>query len=193
MTKKTTPVKDNDLIRDFQNGNKLAFDELVIKYQCRVARVVRRFVHDPSEALDITQESFIKAYKALDKFQFNSSFYTWLYRIAVNTAKNHLISNVRKMPDLDYDPKDLDNISKTDVYDYSSPERMLMSDEINVLFNEEVEKLPVELRTAIQLRDIDGMTYDQISNVMGCPIGTVRSRIYRAREVIGTKFDCKFR
>jgi RNA polymerase sigma-70 factor, ECF subfamily len=189
----TKELKDDEIIREFQKGNTLVFDELVIKYQCRIARVVTRFVHDPSEALDITQETFIKAYKALDRFQFNSSFYTWIYRIAVNTAKNHLIANGRKLPDLDYDVRDLDNISKQDISEYSSPEKMLICEEINSIFNHEVEKLPIELRTVIQLRDVDGMTYDQIANVMGCPIGTVRSRIYRAREVIGSKFDPLYR
>lgn len=186
--------KDHELIVEFQKGNKLAFDELVVKYQCRVARVVTRYVNDPSESLDITQETFIKAYRALDKFHFNSSFYTWLYRIAVNTAKNHLIASGRKLPSFDSDSKDLDNISKTDINsEYCSPENLLISEEINTIFHDEVEKLPIELRTAIQLRDVDGMTYDQIAHIMGCPIGTVRSRIYRAREVIGGKFDPAYR
>lgn len=190
----TKVKKDNELIEEFKEGNKLAFDELVIKYQCRIARVVTRYVNDPSESLDITQEAFIKAYRSLDKFHFNSSFYTWLYRIAVNTAKNHLIANGRKLPTFDGEPKDIDNLSKGETnVEYCSPENLLISEEINTIFHDEVEKLPIELRTAIQLRDVDGMTYDQIAHIMGCPIGTVRSRIYRAREVIGGKFDSSYR
>jgi len=176
---------DLHLIHEVQRGNKQAFDALVLKYQYRVFKLVSRYISDPSEVLDVTQEAFIKAYKAIDQFRGDSSFYTWLYRIAVNTAKNNLISKGRRVPESDYEISEIEQfLSKNNVKEYSTPERTLMYDEMEHIFFNIVDTLPSDLRSAIMLREIDGMSYDEISAVMGCPVGTVRSRIFRARESI---------
>ncbi len=179
---------DMHLISEVQNGNKQAFDALVLKYQYRVFKLVARYVADPSEVLDVTQEAFIKAYKAIDNFRAESSFYTWLYRIAVNTAKNYLISKGRRVPEADYEVSDMEQfLSKANVKEFSTPERTLIYDEMEHMLFDIIDDLPSELRTAIMLRELEGLTYEEISEIMGCPVGTVRSRIFRAREAIERK------
>ncbi len=181
---------DLHLVKEVQGGNKQAFDSLVIKYQYRVFKLVARYINDPSEVLDITQEAFIKAYKAIDHFRGDSSFYTWLYRIAVNTAKNHLIARGRRVPISDCELSEIEQfLSRRDVKEYSTPERSLICDELEHMLLEIIDGLPGELRTAIMLREMEGLTYDEISEVMGCPVGTVRSRIFRAREAIERKIE----
>ncbi len=181
---------DLHLITEVQKGNKHAFDTLVLKYQYRVFKLVARYISDPSEVLDVTQEAFIKAYKALDHFRGDSSFYTWLYRIAVNTAKNHLISRYRRIPESDYEISEIEQfLSKANVREYSTPERTLIYDEMEHMLSDIIDELPSDLRTAILLREREGLSYDEIAAVMGCPVGTVRSRIFRARESIEKRIE----
>lgn len=181
---------DLELIAEVQKGDKSAFDSLVLKYQYKVFKVVARYVSDPSEVLDVTQESFIKAYNALDKFRGDSSFYTWLYRIAVNTAKNYIISKGRRIPESDYDISDVEHfLPKSVSKEFATPEGVIICDEIEHVLYDIIDELPSDLRTAIILREIEGLTYDDISAVMDCPVGTVRSRIFRAREAIDKKLD----
>lgn len=181
---------DLHLIHEVQQGNKHAFDTLVLKYQYRVFKLVARYINDPSEVLDVTQEAFIKAYKAIDHFRGDSSFYTWLYRIAVNTAKNHLISRGRRVPESEYEISEIEQfLSKANVKEYSTPERTLIYDEMEHMLFDIIDDLPSDLRTAIMLREIEGLTYEEIAEVMGCPVGTVRSRIFRAREAIERKIE----
>lgn len=181
---------DLHLILEVQSGNKHAFDALVLKYQYRVFKLVARYISDPSEVLDVTQEAFIKAYKALDNFRGDSSFYTWLYRIAVNTAKNHLISRGRRVPESELEISEIEQfLSKRDVKEYSTPERTLICDEMEHMLFDIIDDLPSDLRTAIMLREMEGLTYEEIAEVMGCPVGTVRSRIFRAREAIEKKIE----
>lgn len=181
---------DLHLIAEVQKGNKHAFDTLVLKYQYRVFKLVARYISDPSEVLDVTQETFIKAYKALDHFRGDSSFYTWLYRIAVNTAKNSLISRGRRIPESVLEISEIEQfLSKSNVKEYSTPERTIIYDEMEHMLFEIIDDLPSDLRTAIMLRELEGLTYEEISEVMGCPVGTVRSRIFRAREAIDKKIE----
>lgn len=176
---------DKHLIQEVQRGNKQAFDALVLKYQYRVFKLVARYISDPSEVLDVTQEAFIKAYKAIDQFRGDSSFYTWLYRIAVNTAKNNLISKGRRVPESDYEISEIEQfLSKNNVKEYSTPERTLIYNEMEHILFDIIDDLPNELRSAIMLREIEGLTYEEIAGIMDCPVGTVRSRIFRAREAI---------
>lgn len=181
---------DLHLIAEVQKGNKQAFDTLVLKYQYRVFKLVARYISDPSEVLDVTQETFIKAYKALDHFRGDSSFYTWLYRIAVNTAKNNLIARGRRIPESVLEISEIEQfLSKANVKEYSTPECTIMYDEMEHMLFEIIDDLPSDLRTAIMLRELEGLTYEEISEVMGCPVGTVRSRIFRAREAIDKKIE----
>lgn len=181
---------DLHLIAEVQKGNKQAFDTLVLKYQYRVFKLVARYISDPSEVLDVTQETFIKAYKALKHFRGDSSFYTWLYRIAVNTAKNNLISRGRRIPESVLEISEIEQfLSKANVKEYSTPERTIMYDEMEHMLFEIIDDLPSDLRTAIMLRELEGLTYEEIAEVMGCPVGTVRSRIFRAREAIDKKIE----
>lgn len=181
---------DLHLIRAVQDGNKQAFDSLVLKYQYRVFKLVARYISDPSEVLDVTQEAFIKAYKAIDNFRGDSSFYTWLYRIAVNTAKNHLIARGRRVPESDFEISELEQfLSKSNAKEYSTPERTLIYNEMEHMLFDIIDDLPSDLKTAIILREIEGLSYEEIAEVMGCPVGTVRSRIFRARETIERKIE----
>lgn len=181
---------DMHLIHEVQRGNKQAFDALVLKYQYRIFKLVARYISDPSEVLDVTQEAFIKAYKAMNQFRGDSSFYTWLYRIAVNTAKNHLISKGRRVPESDYEISEIEQfLSKSNVKEYSTPERTLIYDEMEHILFDIIDDLPSDLRSAIMLREIEGLTYEEIAEVMGCPVGTVRSRIFRAREAIERRIE----
>ena len=176
---------DENLVKQTQRGNKAAFNLLVIKYQHRVAKLVSRFVHNHAEAEDVVQDAFIKAYRAIGNFRGESQFYTWLYRIAVNTAKNHLVSRNRRPPASDLDVEEVETMSVgARMTEIATPERNMLADEIAATIKRVIEELPEDLRTALTLREFEGLSYDDIANAMGCPVGTVRSRIFRAREAI---------
>jgi RNA polymerase sigma-70 factor, ECF subfamily len=177
---------DQELVERAQRGDKQAFGLLVEKYQRKLARLLSRFVRDPAEVEDVTQEAFIKAYRALPKFRGDSAFYTWLYRIGINTAKNYLMAAGRRAPtSTGVDSDEAESLEEGEqLRDINTPESLLLSREIGDTVNATMEGLPEELRTAIQLREIEGMSYEDIAQIMNCPIGTVRSRIFRAREAI---------
>ncbi len=176
---------DLELIEATRSGDSRAFDVLVMRYQSRISKVVGRFVRDQSENLDVCQEIFIKAYRALDKFRGDSSFYTWLYRIAINTSKNYIISQGRRLPDIDINIEDMDRfMNKNSPRESGTPEKLLMRDEIEHIVYDTIEHLPKDLKTAIMLREMDGLSYEEIADIMHCPVGTVRSRIFRARAAI---------
>lgn len=180
---------DNELVVRVQRGDKAAFDLLVLKYQRKIMRLVSRMVRDQAEVEDVVQEAFIKAYRALPQFRGDSAFYTWLYRIAINTARNWLSSAGRRpsAPSA-IETEDGETFDETDnLTDISTPESVLASRQVAAAVNEAIETLPDELRTAIVLREIEGMSYEDIAQSMGCPIGTVRSRIFRAREAISAR------
>ncbi|AUB80946.1 RNA polymerase sigma factor RpoE [Candidatus Thiodictyon syntrophicum] len=176
---------DQALVLRAQAGDKRAFDLLVLKYQQKVANLIGRYVRDQSEVLDVTQEAFIKAYRALAGFRGESAFYTWLYRIAVNTVKNHLVAQGRRPPTDDVDAQTAEQLEGGGrLRESATPERQLLTDEIARTVQQALEALPEDLRTAIVLRELEGMSYEEIAATMECPIGTVRSRIFRAREAI---------
>lgn len=176
---------DLDLVKRVQAGDKSAFDLLVRKYQHRIGAVVYRFVPDHAESQDVTQEAFIRAYRALGNFRGDSQFYTWLYRIAVNTAKNHLVAMKRRPPMADIAAEDAEHYAGAGrLHDHDTPEHQLLRQEIERTVSDTVAALPGELRQAITLREVDGRSYEEIAQMMQCPIGTVRSRIFRAREAI---------
>ena len=188
MTKK---IQDHNYIEKTLHGDNQAFDELVLKYQHRLVKLVGRYVRDPNEVFDIVQDTFIKAYRALSHFRGESAFYTWLYRIAINTAKNHAMEKGRRPPDHDIDITDAEAIitNRPNLKEYNSPERMLICDEIEARVIDAMDHLPEDLRTTIILREMEGFSYEDISEVMHCPIGTVRSRIFRAREAIDNQVN----
>ncbi|MBI3898605.1 MAG: RNA polymerase sigma factor RpoE [Gammaproteobacteria bacterium] len=176
---------DQKLVARVQRGEKAAFDLLVRKYQHKVIKLVARYVRDRAEVEDVAQEAFIKAYRAIGGFRGESAFYTWLYRIAVNTAKNYLDSQGRRPPNTDMEVEGAELIESGEhLRDQATPERSLLTDEIARTVSRAIESLPEDLRTAIMLREIEGLSYEEIAQVMECPIGTVRSRIFRAREAI---------
>jgi len=176
---------DWELVLRAQAGDKRAFDLLVLKYQQKVANLIGRYVRDQSEVLDVTQEAFIKAYRALAGFRGESAFYTWLYRIAVNTVKNHLVAQGRRPPMDDVDAQTAEQLDGGGrLRESATPERQLLTDEIARTVQQALDALPEDLRTAIVLRELEGMSYEEIAAAMECPIGTVRSRIFRAREAI---------
>jgi RNA polymerase sigma-70 factor (ECF subfamily) len=180
---------DQELVLRAQGGDQRAFELLVVKYERRIARLLSRMIRDQSEIEDVSQEAFIKAYRALPSFRGESAFYTWLYRIAINTAKNHL-STLGRRPVLsaEYEDEDGDSVDAASlVPDFHTPETELSNKQIVSTVNEAVDALPEELREAITLREMDGMSYDEIAAAMDCPIGTVRSRIFRAREAIANR------
>lgn len=180
---------DQVLVDRAKQGERQAFDQLVSKYQRRLLRLLVRIVHDPAEAEDVVQETFIKAYRGLRHFRGDAAFYTWLYRIGVNTAKNHLARLARRAPTAtgtDAEQADAQERSEL-LHDISTPESMLASKQIAETVNAAIDALPLELRTAIVLREIEGLSYEEIADVMACPIGTVRSRIFRAREVVAER------
>ncbi len=184
-SKASSASVDAELVKRVQAGDKSAYDLLVRKYQSKIINLVSRYVKDPSLAMDVSQEAFIKAYKGLPKFRGDSAFYTWLYRIAINAAKNHLVSQARRQPDIAVDAAEAEQFSDAVLLrDNDSPEHVLLSEEIREHVIEVISGLPDDLRQAITLRELDGMSYEAIADVMGCPIGTVRSRIFRARERI---------
>ncbi len=180
---------DQQLVVRAQAGDKRAFELLVIKYQRKVERLLSRIVRDEAEVEDVAQESFIKAYRALANFRGDSAFYTWLYRIAVNTAKNYLIGKGRRAPtSTEFDAEEAEGFEEASgLRDIATPDAQLMSKQIGEIVNRTIDALPEELKTAITLREIDGMSYEEIAQIMDCPIGTVRSRIFRAREAVATQ------
>jgi RNA polymerase sigma-70 factor (ECF subfamily) len=181
---------DEDLVLRVQQGDKSAFDFLVIKYQHKIIQLVNRYVKDPSEAQDVAQEAFIKAYRALGNFRGDSAFYTWLYRIAINTAKNYLVSRSRRNSDYQVDIQDAEVFENApQLQGMETPERHLLNQEIIDTIQEAIDKLPEDMRTAIMLREFEGMSYEEIAETMDCPVGTVRSRIFRAREAIDNKLN----
>jgi RNA polymerase sigma-70 factor (ECF subfamily) len=177
---------DRQLVARAQAGDKRAFELLVEKYQRKLARLLSRFIRDPAEVEDVTQEAFIKAYRALPAFRGDSAFYTWLYRIGINTAKNYLMAMGRRAPtSTEVEAEEAEGFEEGEqLRDINTPESLLLSNEIALTVNSTIEQLPEELRTAIQMREIEGMSYEDIAKAMDCPIGTVRSRIFRAREAI---------
>ena len=179
---------DQLLVERVQKGDKRAFDLLIQKYQHRIVSLVSRYVSDPSEAQDVAQEAFIKAYRAIKRFRGESAFYTWLYRIAINTAKNWIVAKNRRPPNSDIDAVDAEQYAiSSRLREISTPESELLREEIERTVFDTIAKLPEDLRTAIVLREMDGMSYEEIAVTMECPIGTVRSRIFRAREAIDEK------
>jgi len=180
---------DQQLVERAQRGDKQAFGLLVSKYQRKLVRLLSRLIRDPAEVEDVAQEAFIKAYRALPSFRGDSAFYTWLYRIGINTAKNHLVSQGRRAPTTtEFDSEEAESFEDGEqLRDINTPERVLLSKQIGETVNAAMEALPEELRTAIVLREIEGLSYEEIAGIMECPIGTVRSRIFRAREAIADK------
>ncbi len=184
----STDPSDAQLVKRVQNGEKDAFDLLVLKYQHKIVNLVMRYVRDSEQALDITQEAFIKAYRALPRFRGDSAFYTWLYRIAVNTAKNYLASQRRRPMDVELDLQDPEQYDlHAKLKETDTPEGVTISNEVQETVEKAINALPEDLRTAIILREIDGMSYEEIAETMECPVGTVRSRIFRARDAISKK------
>lgn len=182
MSEQTT---DQELVKQVQSGNKNAFNLLVIRHQNKVMNIVSRYVKNSGDVADVTQEAFIKAYRALPNFRGESAFYTWLYRIAVNSAKNYLTSQSRKPPARDVDAQEADFYDGSDALkENASPEKTLLSEELQSKLFAAIDNLPDDLRAAITLREIEGLSYEEIAAVMECPVGTVRSRIFRAREAI---------
>jgi len=180
---------DQQLVERAQRGEKHAFELLVSKYQRKLARLLSRFIRDPTEVEDVTQEAFIKAYRALPTFRGDSAFYTWLYRIGINTAKNYLVALGRRAPtSTEFDSEEAEGFEEGEqLRDLNTPENELMSRQVAETVNRTLAELPEELRTAISLREIEGLSYEDIAEAMSCPIGTVRSRIFRAREAIAEK------
>jgi RNA polymerase sigma-70 factor (ECF subfamily) len=180
---------DQQLVERVQRGDKRAFDLLVVKYQRKLGRLLSRFIRDPSEVEDVTQEAFIKAYRALPNFRGDSAFYTWLYRIGINTAKNHLVAMGRRAPtSTEMDAEEAENLESGDqLRDLNTPENQMMSRQVGNTVNQTLQELPEELRTALTLREIEGLSYEEIATAMQCPVGTVRSRIFRAREAVAIK------
>ena len=186
-------VTDKELVGRVQNGDKKAFDLLVLKYQQRIINLVSRFVHNSSDAQDIAQEAFIKAYRALPNFRGESAFYTWMYRIAVNTAKNYLAVKSRRPLESTHDIDDVEQIDADHTLRHQeTPEHLLLRDEIQETILNSIEALPEDLKAAITLREVEGLSYGDIAVVMDCPIGTVRSRIFRAREAIDVELKPLF-
>mgnify|MGYP000153212202 CR=1 FL=1 len=178
-------MSDEQLVKKAKTGDQRAFEVLVRKYQQRIFALINRYVRDPDEVQDVAQEAFIKAYRALGKFRAESAFYTWMYRIAINTAKNHLVSRGRRPPGSDLDIVDAEILDQSGrLADSESPEASIARDQLEAAVYEAIEKLPDDLRPPITLRELDGLAYEDIAQVMQCPVGTVRSRIFRAREAV---------
>jgi RNA polymerase sigma-70 factor (ECF subfamily) len=176
---------DQELVERVQSGEKAAFDILVRKYEHKLANVISRYIQDSSEVLDVSQESFIRAYRALPNFRGDSAFYTWLYRIAINTAKNYLVAAGRRPPKDDIDAEEAEQFETgSGLKEYATPERLALKSELAATIQDAIDDLPEELRVAIVLRELEGLSYEEIAAAMDCPIGTVRSRIFRARDAI---------
>lgn len=181
---------DRELVVRVQQGDKRAFDVLVLKYQHKIVKLISRYIRDTAECQDVAQEAFIKAYRALAGFRGDSAFYTWLYRIAINTAKNYLVAQGRRPGDDNIDAQDAEQFEgESSLKEYATPERMALKDEIERTIFQAIDDLPEDLRMAITLRELEGLSYEEIAQAMGCPIGTVRSRIFRAREAIDEKLQ----
>jgi len=181
---------DRELVVRVQQGDKRAFDVLVLKYQHKIVKLISRYVRDTAECQDVAQEAFIKAYRALAGFRGDSAFYTWLYRIAINTAKNYLVAQGRRPGDDNIDAQDAEQFEgESSLKEYATPEHMALKDEIERTIFQAIDDLPEDLRMAITLRELEGLSYEEIAQAMGCPIGTVRSRIFRAREAIDEKLQ----
>ncbi|MCH9698159.1 MAG: RNA polymerase sigma factor RpoE [Gammaproteobacteria bacterium] len=186
----TSEQLDQDLVQRVQAGDKAAFDILVTKYQHRVTQLVGRFVKDQTEAQDVAQEAFIKAYRALPNFRGDSAFFTWLYRIAINTAKNYLVARSRRPSDIQSDIQEAEQFEGAQhLREYDTPEQLAIGKEVVEMIHSAIEGLPDELKTAITLREFEGLSYSEIAEAMECPVGTVRSRIFRAREAIDKKIQ----
>ena len=179
-----TPKMDYELVKRVQQGDKSAFDLLVIKYQSKILALIGNYIKNPQEVQDIAQEAFVKAYRALHTFRGDSAFYTWIYRIAINTAKSHLVSMKRKTPSVDIDITDAEHFDFENLHEINTPEALVHKEEIERVIFSAINSLPDGPRTAVILREIDGMSYEDIAEIMDCPVGTVRSRIFRAREAI---------
>ncbi len=178
-------LTDQQLVVRVQKGDKKAFDLLVLKYQHKILSLISRYVRHSDEVQDVAQEAFIKAYRALPNFRGDSAFYTWMYRIAINTAKNHLVARQRRPPSVDIDIDDAEHFDGDfQLKDIENPENILFGGELKHVVERAIESLPEELRTAVTLREFDGLSYEDIATAMDCPVGTVRSRIFRAREAI---------
>ena len=181
----TAAETDQQLVARVQKGDFRAFDVLVLKYQHKIFSLISRYVHDADEVQDVAQEAFIKAYRALPRFRGDSAFYTWLYRIAINTAKNHLVARSRRPPGSDVEIDDAEYFEGgAALREIETPESALFGEELKQVVDRAIAELPDDLRTAVTLREFDGLSYEDIAEIMGCPVGTVRSRIFRAREAI---------
>lgn len=179
---------DQQLVERVFNGDKSAFDLLVLRYQHRILALIGRFIKDPHEVEDVCQEAFVKAYRALPSFRGDSQFYTWLYRIAINTAKNYMVARGRRPPSTDVDVDEAEFLeTQTVLTDIENPEQNLAKDDLKRVIDKAIEDLPEDLRTAFTLREFGGLSYEEITEIMGCPVGTVRSRIFRAREALDKK------
>jgi len=188
LTSEEVKNTDQQLVDRVFKGDKHAFDLLVLRYQHRILGLIGRFIRDPAEVEDVAQEAFIKAYRALPKFRGDSAFYTWLYRIAINTAKNHMVARGRRPPATDVDAGDAEFMENNSILtDIDSPEANQEKDDLQRVINEAIDELPEDLRTAFTLREFSGLSYEEITEIMGCPVGTVRSRIFRAREALDKK------
>jgi len=183
-------VSDRDLVERVQRGDRSAFDLLMLKYQHRIAKLVTRYVQDPADSLDVTQEAFMKAYRAIPRFRGDSAFYTWMYRIAINTAKNHLAAQARRPRDSGVDVTDAEQFDGVvELKETVTPEGLALTEEIQRTVAAAIEALPEDLKVAVSLRELEGLSYEDIARVMECPVGTVRSRIFRAREAINARLD----
>ena len=181
---------DKELVRRVQKGDRYAFDLLFSRYQHKILNLVSRYLRDPQDVEDVTQEAFIKAFRALPRFRGESAFYTWLYRIAINTAKNHLVAQSRRPVEAELDPASAESLEvSSELRDNATPERLLLREEIERTVIGAIEDLPEDLRVAITLRELEGLSYEEIAQTMDCPIGTVRSRIFRAREAINRRLS----
>jgi len=184
----TAGATDQQLVARVQKGDSRAFDLLVLKYQHRIFGLISRYVHDADEVQDVAQEAFIKAYRALPRFRGESAFYTWLYRIAINTAKNYLVSRSRRPPGSDIEVEDAEYYASGGaLHEIETPETALYGAELKAVVEKAISELPEDLRTAVTLREFDGLSYEDIADIMDCPVGTVRSRIFRAREAIDAR------
>ena len=183
-------VSDRELVERVQRGERKAFDLLMLKYQHRIAKLIARYVQDPSEVLDVAQEAFLKAYRAIPRFRGDSAFYTWMYRIAINTAKNHLAAQARRPRESGIDVTEAEQFDGvTELKEFVTPEGLALTEEIQRTVVAAIEALPEDLKIAVSLRELEGLSYEEIAGVMECPIGTVRSRIFRAREAINARLD----
>lgn len=181
---------DKELVKRVQKGDQVAFDMLFARYQVKILNLISRYVPDSEEVQDVAQEAFIKAYRALPRFRGDSAFYTWLYRIAINTAKNHLVARSRRPPSMDVDIQDADYRDDADMLrDTEDPESALSRDQLQETIHKALADLPDDLRSALTLREFDGLSYEQIAQVLDCPVGTVRSRIFRAREFVDERMQ----